>query len=39
MGAWDELLYCTEIKMKEAEAHYKNGWITVQGADAVIADK
>lgn len=27
------------IKMKEAEAHYKNGWITVQGADAVIADK
>lgn len=27
------------IKMKEAEAHYKNGWVTVQGADAVIADK
>jgi len=25
--------------MKEAEAHYKNGWVTVQGADAVIADK
>lgn len=27
------------IKMKEAEAHCKNGWVTVQGADAVIADK
>ena len=27
------------IKMKEAEAHYKNGWVTVQGADAVIAGK
>lgn len=27
------------IRMKEAEAHYKNGWVTVQGADAVIADK
>ena len=27
------------IKMKEAEAHYKNGWVTVQGADTVIADK
>lgn len=27
------------IKMKEAEARYKNGWVTVQGADAVIADK
>ena len=26
------------IRMKEAEAHYKNGWITVQGADSVIAD-
>lgn len=28
-----------ETLMKEAEAHYKNGWVTVQGADAVIADK
>lgn len=26
------------IQMKEAEAHYKNGWVTVQGADAVIAE-
>lgn len=26
------------IKMKEAEAHYKNGWVTVQGAEAVVTE-
>ena len=24
------------IKMKEAEARYKHGWVTVQGADSVV---
>ena len=24
------------IKMKEAEARYKHGWITVQGADTIV---
>lgn len=27
------------IDMKEAEARYKHGWVTVQGADAVVTDK
>lgn len=27
------------IKMKEAEARVKHGWVTVQGADAVVTDK
>lgn len=27
------------IRMKEAEARYKNGWVTVQGAEAVVAEK
>lgn len=27
------------IRMKEAEARLKHGWITVQGADAVVTDK
>ena len=26
------------IRMKEAEARYKHGWVTVQGADAVVKD-
>lgn len=26
------------IRMKEAEAHYKNGWITVQGTNATVVD-
>ena len=26
------------IRMKEAEAHYKNGWVTVQGSDTVVTD-
>lgn len=26
------------IRMKEAEAHYKNGWVTVQGADTTVVD-
>lgn len=27
------------IRMKEAEARYKNGWVTVQGAEAVVTEK
>ncbi len=27
------------IRMKEAEARLKHGWVTVQGADAVVTDK
>ena len=27
------------IQMKEAEARYKHGWITVQGADAIVKEK
>lgn len=27
------------IRMKEAEAREKHGWVTVQGADAVVTDK
>lgn len=27
------------IRMKEAEARLEHGWITVQGADVVVADK
>ena len=27
------------IKMKEAEARLEHGWVTVQGADAIIADE
>lgn len=27
------------IRMKEAEARKKHGWVTVQGADTVVADK
>lgn len=27
------------IDTRNVEARYKNGWVTVQGADAVIADK
>ena len=27
------------IRMKEAEARLKHGWITVQGADTVVTDK
>lgn len=26
------------IKMKEAEARYKHGWVTVQGAEAIVKD-
>ena len=26
------------IRMKEAEAHYKNGWVTVQGAGNTVVD-
>ena len=26
------------IRMKEAEAHYKNGWVTVQGASNTVVD-
>lgn len=26
------------IKMKEAEARYKHGWVTVKGADTVVTD-
>ena len=26
------------IRMKEAEAHYKNGWVTVQGAGTTVVD-
>lgn len=26
------------IRMKEAEAHYKNGWVTVQGANSTVVD-
>ena len=26
------------IRMKEAEAHYKNGWVTVQGTGATVVD-
>jgi len=27
------------IRMKEAEARYKHGWVTVQGADSVVTEK
>ncbi len=27
------------IRMKEAEARLKHGWVTVQGAQAVVTDK
>lgn len=27
------------IDMKEAEARYKHGWVTVQGADAIVKEK
>ena len=26
------------IRMKEAEAHYKNGWVTVQGTGTTVVD-
>lgn len=26
------------LKMKEAEARYKHGWVTVKGADTVVTD-